>query len=272
MNHHTKDNRASNSNHTSKMSKYALEHKEKNIYATKNKSNVSIQNKDLEISNETDIQGPNNKINYGVTDEIIEPKTKQKFDQLAEYTKMFNFRTSSSITIRADVIEYAINVIDRKTTIFSLAKYVPFGIADKIEQGIIEYAMIHVSGERPDSIDFLDRVYRTKTHDICANLDMSNERINNKTLTPALLDGGIDAHFVAFMSPQQLHPAKWGKELEKRRIVEEASNNQRVTDIYKCSRCGDRKSTTAQMQTRSADEPMTIFVTCLTCYKTFTTQ
>jgi transcription elongation factor S-II len=115
-------------------------------------------------------------------------------------------------------------------------------------------------------------VYRTKTLDICANLDISNKRIGNKTLTPALLDGGLDAHFVAFMTPHQLHPARWSKEMDKRRIAEDASNNQRVTDIYKCSRCGDRKSTTAQMQTRSADEPMTIFVTCLTCYKTFTTQ
>ncbi|KAI3508405.1 hypothetical protein L1887_23412 [Cichorium endivia] len=38
-----------------------------------------------------------------------------------------------------------------------------------------------------------------------------------------------------------------------------------TTDQFKCSRCGKRKCTYYQMQTRSADEPMTTFVTCVNC-------
>ena len=37
------------------------------------------------------------------------------------------------------------------------------------------------------------------------------------------------------------------------------------TDQFKCAKCGDRKTTYFQMQTRSADEPMTTFVTCVNC-------
>jgi transcription elongation factor S-II len=38
-----------------------------------------------------------------------------------------------------------------------------------------------------------------------------------------------------------------------------------TTDQFKCSRCGQRKCTYHQMQTRSADEPMTTYVTCVNC-------
>ncbi|KAJ0030853.1 hypothetical protein Pint_13530 [Pistacia integerrima] len=38
-----------------------------------------------------------------------------------------------------------------------------------------------------------------------------------------------------------------------------------TTDQFKCGRCGQRKCTHYQMQTRSADEPMTTYVTCVNC-------
>lgn len=194
-----------------------------------------------------------------------------KFNKTLECSKMFKFRASASTTIRSDVMIHAIKNLDRRKAMFMLANHVSIDIADKIEQGVLEFAMIHMSGEQSDVIDFLTNIYLTKVNDICVNLDMKNKRINNKTLTPSLMDGGLDPHFVAFMTPQQMHPVRWAKELEKKRVAEAADDNKKVTDIYKCRKCGDRKSTTTQMQTRSADEPMTIFVTCLTCYNTFTT-
>ncbi|KAL9672633.1 hypothetical protein QQ045_028885 [Rhodiola kirilowii] len=38
-----------------------------------------------------------------------------------------------------------------------------------------------------------------------------------------------------------------------------------TTDQFKCGKCGQRKTTYFQLQTRSADEPMTTFVTCVNC-------
>ncbi|GBG88969.1 hypothetical protein CBR_g48579 [Chara braunii] len=37
------------------------------------------------------------------------------------------------------------------------------------------------------------------------------------------------------------------------------------TDQFKCGKCGKRETTFFQMQTRSADEPMTTYVTCVNC-------
>ncbi|KAF5477715.1 hypothetical protein F2P56_004332 [Juglans regia] len=37
------------------------------------------------------------------------------------------------------------------------------------------------------------------------------------------------------------------------------------TDMFKCERCGEHKCSYYQMQTRSADESMTTYVTCVNC-------
>lgn len=37
--------------------------------------------------------------------------------------------------------------------------------------------------------------------------------------------------------------------------------------LFQCGRCKSKKTTHYQLQTRSADEPMTTFVTCLNCHK-----
>ena len=44
-----------------------------------------------------------------------------------------------------------------------------------------------------------------------------------------------------------------------------AKDNQAETDQFKCGKCYQRKCKYYQLQTRSADEPMTTFVTCVNC-------
>ena len=38
-----------------------------------------------------------------------------------------------------------------------------------------------------------------------------------------------------------------------------------ISGVYKCRKCGGSKTTQFEMQTRSADEPMTLFIHCLDC-------
>jgi transcription elongation factor S-II len=44
-----------------------------------------------------------------------------------------------------------------------------------------------------------------------------------------------------------------------------AGEVQAETDAFQCGRCKQRKCRYRQAQTRSADEPMTTFVTCTVC-------
>lgn len=196
----------------------------------------------------------------------------ESFNVTNELRKMFNFRTTSSNNIRPDVMSYAIDNINKKTAIFELEKFVSIKSAIQIYEGVLEWTLIYINIETSDVLDFMGNIFNEKIQDICCNLDPNNTRIDNKTLRKSILNGYIDPYYIAFMTPQQIHPMRWSKELDKQRNLEEANNNKKVTDIYKCRKCGERKSTTSQMQLRSADEPMTIFVTCLVCYNTFTTQ
>lgn len=44
-----------------------------------------------------------------------------------------------------------------------------------------------------------------------------------------------------------------------------AKDNAPETDMFQCGRCKQRKCKYFQMQTRSADEPMTAYITCMNC-------
>ena len=58
---------------------------------------------------------------------------------------------------------------------------------------------------------------------------------------------------------------------EKRRVEDAhkqaiaAEDKENYTGMFKCGKCKGMKTTYYQMQTRSADEPMTTFVTCIAC-------
>ena len=57
------------------------------------------------------------------------------------------------------------------------------------------------------------------------------------------------------------------KKIEAKALFEceRGAPKEATTDQFKCGRCGQRKTTYYQMQTRSADEPMTTYVTCVNC-------
>ena len=72
------------------------------------------------------------------------------------------------------------------------------------------------------------------------------------------------------MKPQILYPDMWEtlmlKNAKKMSMLGK-ENKEQGTDIFKCGRCKKNNCTYFQLQTRSADEPMTTFVTCLECSK-----
>jgi transcription elongation factor S-II len=75
-------------------------------------------------------------------------------------------------------------------------------------------------------------------------------------------------HKLAFMNPRDLYPEHW-QELVAAKINRDNhlydEDLASATDEFKCYKCKTRKCTYYQLQTRSADEAMTTFVTCLKC-------
>ena len=111
-------------------------------------------------------------------------------------------------------------------------------------------------------------LYRNRARTIYANL-LPSSYIDNRRLIGRLAREEFLPHQLAFMSPLELCPERWQEILdEKARMKElrsEAESKQYSTLFY-CRKCHQRKTTYYQLQTRSADEPMTVFVTCQVCH------
>jgi len=78
----------------------------------------------------------------------------------------------------------------------------------------------------------------------------------------------IDPHKISHMTHQELNPTIWKSLIEKQQKIAESMLTKKLTantTSFKCYRCESKNCSYYQMQIRSADEPMTSFVTCIDC-------
>lgn len=112
-------------------------------------------------------------------------------------------------------------------------------------------------------------IYTSVARRITANLSPS-QYVQNKHLLEKLQQGSLSFEHLRSMSVLDLAPHLYG-ELRDRQLLREQNllegNKAMATDLFECNRCGKRECTYYELQTRSADEPMTKFITCLNCGK-----
>ena len=139
-------------------------------------------------------------------------------------------------------------------------------LASNLEKAIFNYAIkeattrkIIKKWENPHFV----QLYIDRLRSIFNNL-------SNEDLVAQLNSGELSVQTFAFMTHQEMKPERWS-ELITKKIKRDASkfdvNIEASTDMYKCKKCHSKQCTYYEMQTRSADEPATIFVTCLDCGK-----
>tara|TARA_B100000242_G_scaffold283541_1_gene245920 strand:+ start:2818 stop:3324 length:507 start_codon:yes stop_codon:yes gene_type:complete len=132
-----------------------------------------------------------------------------------------------------------------------------------MEKGIYNYAIkesnskkIIKKWENPQ----FSQIYIDRVRSIYLNL---NEDIINQIKSKV-----VKAQIVASMTHQELCPDKWEQlinEKIQRDKYKYETTIEAATDTFTCRKCKSKKCTYYQMQTRSADEPMTTFVTCIDC-------
>lgn len=132
-----------------------------------------------------------------------------------------------------------------------------------LEKGIFNYTLKEAENRKIikkwDNIYFI-QIYLDHLRSIICNL--------NDTIIKNMNDGSIKSQMVAFMTHQELSPEKWHELIDaksKRDKNKFETNMAAATDTFTCRKCKGNKCTYYQMQTRSADEPMTTFVTCIDC-------
>lgn len=112
-------------------------------------------------------------------------------------------------------------------------------------------------------------LYKHSSQQIFWNLHPQSP-ILNKNLIRRINEGEFPIEHIVAMTSYELAPEKW-REMGDRQLLREQKilegDKSRSTDQFKCHRCGKRECSFYELQTRSADEPMTQFITCLNCGK-----
>ena len=142
--------------------------------------------------------------------------------------------------------------------------------AKNIEKSIFNYSIQEAKTRkiiRKWENRFFVLLYTDKLKSIWMNLN-DNTYVGNKNLLTRIKKGDIKTKDLAFMTHQELYPEIW-KELIEAKIKRDENkfedDKRGATSEFKCRKCKKRECSYYQLQTRSADEPMTTFVTCLNC-------
>lgn len=92
----------------------------------------------------------------------------------------------------------------------------------------------------------------------------------NPALRSSVIDGTIPAEkFITLtaeeMASEELKAERTALQMQNLFNAKGAEAQEAETDAFECGKCKQRKCRYYQKQTRSADEPMTTFVTCTNC-------
>jgi DNA-directed RNA polymerase subunit M/transcription elongation factor TFIIS len=137
--------------------------------------------------------------------------------------------------------------------------------AINIEISIFNYAIKEAISKKIiknwDNPQFI-QLYKDRLRSIYLNLK------KNKSFKEKIISEEITMDDLTKITHQEIFPEKWN-DLINRKIKRDDSkfsqNIESMTDMYKCKKCGSKRSTYYELQTRSADESMTIFIRCIDC-------
>lgn len=96
-------------------------------------------------------------------------------------------------------------------------------------------------------------------------IDRNNPDLKIRVLTKDISAKELASMSASDMASEQLRQLTQQTLKDNINAARVANDTSAETDQFKCGKCKQRKTKYFQMQTRSADEPMTTFVTCLVC-------
>ena len=139
-------------------------------------------------------------------------------------------------------------------------------IIANVEIGVYNYAIQEASNLKiikKWDVPTFSTLYMDRLRTIYNNLQ-------NPELLALLHSEELSPKTLAFMTHQEMNPAQWKEMIDakiKRDANKYSTNVKAMTDMFTCKKCRSKRCTYYELQTRSADEPSTIFITCLDCGK-----
>ena len=175
------------------------------------------------------------------------------------------------------------NISVKMHTILIMSKAEMTAGEDGFDATAIDQLALSRAGEVENAIQTISRGEKSAYMDKARSLTFNLKK--NADLRQQVLLGQVSSDELVKMSPDQLAPAEKAKARDKmvedlrnsRRLDWEQANEKKINEqcgikgdllkasLFTCGRCKSHKTTSTQKQTRSADEPMTVFVLCLNC-------
>jgi len=140
-----------------------------------------------------------------------------------------------------------------------IKKFIGEKFSDSIEQNLYEYSQKSKSVYM-DKLKYIFEIINPKS------------TVYNKKILSDIKKKKITPYELINNKPWELYTEHW------KDIVEEQNKNDKIvidktaeftTTQFTCSKCKNNECKTYSLQTRSADEPTTIFVNCIKCNNTW---
>lgn len=118
------------------------------------------------------------------------------------------------------------------------------------------------------NFDLFKNIFMHICRHIIANLKPDNSLKNHQFIS-GINEGKISIDIAVNMNPQDMFYDRWRVLIEKniREIDNQTKGPVATTDMFWCGKCHRNKCTYFERQDRSADEPMTVHITCCHCGK-----
>jgi DNA-directed RNA polymerase subunit M/transcription elongation factor TFIIS len=239
-------------------------------------SNESETNEDIDEEMEQFLNNINNtKKTSATTTKTMPKKTKKPIKKITSKKNKYNNQQRIDITkvlnIEEDInnnitIPIRLTVINELTYCCKKNKL----NAEVIEHNIYNYTIDKCNKEliycNWDEKLFRS-IYLDKFKTIICNLD-PQYGVENKQITCLIKEGRINSENIVYLDYTKLFPIHWQSFIDEKIKQEEMQKESimlQATDLFTCYKCKKNKCTYYELQTRSADEPSTTFVTCLNC-------
>jgi len=144
-------------------------------------------------------------------------------------------------------------------------------LSRKFEQSLYNYT-INLSQQKNISRNWENEIFKQlyiqKIISFYINMN-GDSYVKNLDFLHRIRLGEINPNNITKLHLYDIHPNSWKDLINKKLKCDQVRNNlkpEAMTNLFKCNKCNSRECSYYEVQTRSADEPMTQFITCLKCY------
>lgn len=137
-------------------------------------------------------------------------------------------------------------------------------LAESLEKGIYDYTMKEAKGRKVMATlenPYCQLIYKGRLKMIWIHLKKHPEQIDK------LKNNEISVEQFSDSTHQELAPDLWKPFIERKQMIDKNKyeNPKKISSEFTCRKCKSNNCSHYQLQTRSADEPMTTFVSCQDC-------